>query len=163
MCRVTEVWSPLHVWGSWSVARDSTLQEPHTYKGLGLSPLHVWGSWSVESQSIACVRFLQVWSPSPLHVWGSGSVESQSIACVRFRQVWSPSPLHVWGSWSVGTWLLVRHASIRLCRISTWPIRFDLEQIATKWISTEMHSYHHGMSAGPKRPHISIEEFFIST
>ena len=47
---------------------------------------------------------------------------------------------------------------------STGPIQFDLEQIATEWISTEMHSNHHGMSAGPKRPHLFIVDiFFIST
>ena len=37
----------------------------------------------------------------------------------------------------------------------------DLEQIATEWISTEMHSNHHGVSAGPKSPHLSIVEFFF--
>ena len=39
----------------------------------------------------------------------------------------------------------------------------DLEQIATEWISTEMHSNHHGVSAGPKSPHSSIVEFFLSS
>ena len=38
----------------------------------------------------------------------------------------------------------------------------DLKQIATEWISTEMHSNHHGMSAEPKRPHLSIKEIFLS-
>ena len=38
----------------------------------------------------------------------------------------------------------------------------DLEQIATEWISTDMHSNHHGVSAGPKSPHLSIVEFFLS-
>ena len=46
---------------------------------------------------------------------------------------------------------------------STGPIQFDLEQIATEWISTEMHSNHHGVSAGPKSPHLSIVEFFLSS
>ena len=46
--------------------------------------------------------------------------------------------------------------------ISTGPIQFDLEQIATEWISTEMHSNHHGVSAGPKSPHLSIVDFFLS-
>jgi hypothetical protein len=36
----------------------------------------------------------------------------------------------------------------------------DLEQIATEWISTEMHSNHHGLSEGPKRPHLSIVDIF---
>ena len=47
-------------------------------------------------------------------------------------------------------------------RISTGLIQFDLEQIATEWISTEMHSNHHEMSAGPKRPPLPIKEIFLS-
>ena len=36
----------------------------------------------------------------------------------------------------------------------------DLEQIATEWISTEMHSNYHGMSAEPKRPLYLSWNFF---
>ena len=44
-----------------------------------------------------------------------------------------------------------------------WKKGGDLEQIATEWISTEMHSNHHVVSVEPKRPHLYIVEFFLSS
>ena len=38
----------------------------------------------------------------------------------------------------------------------------DLEQIATEYFSTEMHSNHNELSAKPKRPPLSIVELFLS-
>ena len=38
----------------------------------------------------------------------------------------------------------------------------DLKQIATEWISTEIHSNHHGMLVGSKRPLLSIKELILS-
>jgi hypothetical protein len=45
---------------------------------------------------------------------------------------------------------------------STGPIQFDFKQIATEWISTGMHSNHHGVSAGPGGPHLFVVDIFLS-
>ena len=52
---------------------------------------------------------------------------------------------HVFRSFYVVAWL---YWGLLCC--STGLIQFDLEQIATEWISTEVYSNHHEMSAGPK-------------
>ena len=65
-------------------------------------------------------------------------------------------------TWHFNIWFILweGYQSYGALNISTGPIQFDLEQIATEWISTEMHSNHHEMSAGPKRPPLPIKEFF---